>query len=193
VAIYPLLIVLMLFLQPLKVMATNWDAKIDNSNTPISDAEVQAALSQGLSEGFAKVFSGKVYGIHVLLDTHRLEEQKGSVVYVALGLSRRVQKVALEIPSGRWSDLLFLPDDMEIEARQIMVQQKLVATAGQFGRVMQQNRSVIEKAIASRPNAGNEWTEWPDYVLLPKVSEPGDPVPTKAPPSPPSDSSPAPP
>lgn len=154
---------LILFLCARCALAVNWEASITNSNTPLVDNDIQVALSKGISPGFANTFPGRQYGIHVLLDAHSVPQLNGDLVYMALGLSRRLQNGALELPVGRFSDVLVLPQDGTPEAHKQALSEKLSAIAAAFSRAMIQNKPAFDQAAASRPPSTGHWSEWPDY------------------------------
>lgn len=153
----------LLVLLPMLAQAVNWEASITHSDTPLLDSEIQQALGQGIGQGFATAFPGRQYGIQVLLDTQPLPAANGDLVYLALGLCHRLQNGALEIPVGRFSDLLLLPQGMAPEARKEAVVQKLTAVAASFARAMIQNKPAFDHALSSRPQVSGHWSEWPDY------------------------------
>ena len=154
---------LILFLCARCALAVNWEASITNSNTPLVDNDIQVALSKGISPGFANTFPGRQYGIYVLLDAHSVPQLNGDLVYVALGLSRRLQNGALELPVGRFSDFLVLPQDGTPEAHKQALSEKLSVIAAAFSRAMIQNKPAFDQAAASRPPSTGHWSEWPDY------------------------------
>jgi hypothetical protein len=143
--------------------ATNGEAHITNTNTPVIDSDIQTALSNGISAGFANSFPGRQYGISVLLDTQSLPQLPGELVYMALGLSHRLPNGALELPVGRFSDVLVLTPDSTPEARKEAIIQKLGAVAASFSRAMIQNKTVFDHAKSSAPAIPGHWSEWPDY------------------------------
>lgn len=143
--------------------AINWEAHITNTNTPVTDTDIQTALSRGMSPNFAATFPGRLYGISVLLDTQTVPQVDGEVVYLALQLSHRLANGALELPVGRYSELLALPQGGAQEARRDAVVQKLSAMAGSFSRAMIQNKPAFDHAKSSAPPPSGNWQEWPDY------------------------------
>lgn len=152
-----------LFLCAPFAMAVNWEASITNTNTPVLDSDIQTALGKGISPSFANTFPGRQYGIHVLLDTHVMPQVNGDLVYMALGLSRRLQNGAMEVPVGRFSDVLILPQGSTPEAQKQAVTEKLTAIAASFSRAMIQNKPAFDQAASSRPQSTGHWSEWPDY------------------------------
>lgn len=143
--------------------AISWEASITNTNTPLLDSDIQAALSKGISPNFANTFPGRQYGISVLLDTHTLPQLNGDLVYMALGLSHRLTNGALELPVGRFSDVVILPQGSTAEARKDIIAQKLTALAGSFSPAMMQNKAAFDQAKSSAPRPMGHWSEWPDY------------------------------
>lgn len=143
--------------------AINWEARITNTNTPLADAEIQAALSKGISDNFATLFPGRQYGISVLLDTQTVPSLNGDLVYMALGLSHRLPNGALELPVGRYSDVLVLPSGGTAEANKEAIAQRLTSVATSFSRAMMQNKAAFDHARSSAPASAEHWTEWPDY------------------------------
>jgi len=152
-----------IFLCAQLALAVNWEASITNTNTPVLDSDIQAALTKGISPSFANTFPGRQYGIQVLLDMHVMPQANGDLVYMALGLSRRLQNGALELPVGRFSDVLLLPQGSTPEAQKQAVTEKLTAIAASFSRAMIQNKPAFDQAASSRPQSTGHWSEWPDY------------------------------
>jgi hypothetical protein len=152
-----------LFLCAPLAMAVNWEASITNTNTPVLDSDIQSALGKGISPSFANAFPGRHYGIYVLLDSHLMPQINGDLVYMALGLSRRLQNGAMELPVGRFSDVLILPQGSTPEAQKQAVTEKLTAVAASFSRAMIQNKPAFDQAASSRPQSTGHWSEWPDY------------------------------
>jgi len=83
---------------------------------------------------------------------------------MALGLSHRLPNGVLELPVGRYSEVLILPPDSTPEAKREAIGHKLTSLAATFARTMIQNESAFDRAAADRPQATDHWTEWPDYV-----------------------------
>ena len=146
------------------VFAVNWEARITNTNTPLADNDIQTALSKGLPPSFGDSFPGRRYGIHVLLDTQSVPTVSGEFVYLALGLSHRLPNGALELPVGRYSEILILPPDSTAQSKRDAISQKLAGLAATFARTMIQNKSAFDHAAAQRPHPDDHWTEWPDYI-----------------------------
>lgn len=143
--------------------AIGWEASITNTNTPLLDSDIQAALSKGISPNFANTFPGRQYGISVLLDAHPLPQVNGELVYMALGLSHRLGNGALELPVGRFSDVVILPPGSTAELRKDLITQKLTALASSFAPAMMQNKAAFDQAKSSAPRPMGHWSEWPDY------------------------------
>lgn len=146
------------------VFAVNWEARITNTNTPLGDNDIQTALSKGLPPSFAEGFPGRRYGIHVLLDMQTVPGAPGEFVYLALGLSHRLPNGALELPAGRYSEVLLLPPDASPQTRRDAISQKLAGLAATFARTMIQNKAAFDHAAAQRPHPDDHWTAWPDYI-----------------------------
>ena len=145
-------------------LAVNWEARITNTNTPLSDNDIQTALSKGLPPSFGESFPGRRYGVHVLLDLQNIPGVPGEFVYLALGLSHRLSNGALELPAGRYSEVLMLPPDASSQSRRDAISQKLTGLAATFARTMIQNKAAFDHAAAQRPQPTDHWTEWPDYI-----------------------------
>ena len=146
------------------VFAVNWEARITNTNTPLSDNDIQTALSKGLPPSFGESFPGRRYGVHVLLDMQNIPGVPGEFVYLALGLSHRLPNGALELPAGRYSEVLMLPSDASPQSRRDAISQKLTGLAATFARTMIQNKAAFDHAAAHRSQSTDHWTEWPDYI-----------------------------
>ena len=145
-------------------LAVNWEARITNTNTPLSDNDIQTALSKGLPPSFGESFPGRRYGVHVLLDMQNIPGVPGEFVYLALGLSHRLPNGALELPAGRYSEVLMLPPDASPQSRRDAISQKLTGLAATFARTMIQNKAAFDQTAAHRPQSTDHWTEWPDYI-----------------------------
>ena len=144
-------------------LAVNWEATITNTNTPVLDSDIHEALSKGMAPNFATTFPSRQYGIHVLIDTQSVPQLNGDLVYMALGLSHRLPNGLMELPAGRFSEMLVVPQGMAPDARKEAITQKLTAVAASFSRAMIQNKPVFDQARASRPQSTGHWSEWPDY------------------------------
>ena len=151
--------------------AVDWAVSITNTNTPVQDSDVQSALSAGMSAAFATTFPGRQYGVSVLLDGQTLPTlNNADVVYLALGLSHRLQNGALELPVGRLSEMLVLPQGRSPEEQREAVRQKLTAMAGSFSKAMMQNKPAFDRATAGRSGGTGDWTDWPDYHPGPQAA-----------------------
>ena len=135
--------------------AINWEATITNTNTPLLDSDIQAALSKGISANFANTFPGLQYGISVRLDTHSVPQLNGDLVYLSLELSHRLTNGALELPVGRYSDAVIIPKDSSIETRKDLIVQKLIALAGSFSVRRRSDRLDAQSAGCSRLSGSN--------------------------------------
>ena len=158
----PLFLALIFLTAP--ALAVNWEARITNTNTPLSDNDIQTALSKGLPPSFGESFPGRRYGVHVLLDLQNIPGVTGEFVYLALGLSHRLPNGALELPAGRYSEVLLLPPDASSQSKRDAISQKLTGLAATFARTMIQNKAAFDHAAAQRPQPTDHWTEWPDYI-----------------------------
>ena len=141
--ILPLLL-LSVFLVP--AQAAEWDARTTRTNTAVTDGDIQAALTEGISTEFVRTFPMRQYGIHVLVDRHTPSRLGTEIVYVSVGLCRRQPDGTYELAEGRYSDLVLLPLDTPPDAQRQAVGQKLAVMAAAFSQGMvQQKRPAISR------------------------------------------------
>ena len=135
--ILPILL-LFVFLAP--AQAADWDARTTRTNTAVTDADIQTALTQGINPEFVRVFPMRQYGIHVLVDRHTPAQLGTEIVYLSLGLCRRLPDGTYELAEGRYSDLVLLPVNTSPEKQRQAVGQKLTAMAAAFTQGMVQQK-----------------------------------------------------
>lgn len=131
-------------------VAATWDARTTRTNTAVTDADIQQALSSGISPAFTETFPMKDFGIHVLVDRHVSDRFNGEAVYLSLGLCSRLPNGDYRLSVGSYTDLLFLPPNTPPDIqRQEVVKMLQVMVAG-FSSGMVQNRSHFVTSPASR-------------------------------------------
>lgn len=118
--------------------AADWDARTTLTNTAVTDADIQMALSQGITTEFVRTFPLRQYGIHVLVDRHTPAQLGAEIVYLSVGLCQRRTDGSYELAEGRYSDLVLLPQDTPPDTQRQAVQQKLMAMAAAFSQGMVQ-------------------------------------------------------
>jgi hypothetical protein len=121
--------------------AANWDARTTRTNTAVTDADIQQALSSGISPAFAEVFPVKAFGIHVLVDRHVSDRFNGEAVYLSLGLCPRLPNGEYRLSVGSYTDLLFLPPNTPPETQRQEVAKMLQVMVAGFSSGMVQNKS----------------------------------------------------
>lgn len=121
--------------------AADWDARTTRTNTAVTDPDIQMALTQGVTQEFVRTYPIKQYGVHVLVDRHLLPPPGPEMVYVSLGLCRRLPDGRYELAHARYSDVVLLPPGTPPEAQRQAVQQKLAQMAGAFSQGMVQSVS----------------------------------------------------
>ena len=127
---------LSIFLVP--VQAAEWDARTTRTNTAVTDGDIQMALTQGINTDFVRTFPMRQYGIHVLVDRLTPAQLGTEIVYVSLGLCRRLPDGTYELAEGRYSDLVLLPMNTSPDMQRQAVGEKLVAMAAAFSQGMVQ-------------------------------------------------------
>ena len=132
------IILLSVFLVP--AQAAEWDARTTRTNTAVTDADIQMALSQGINPEFVRVFPMRQYGIHVLVDRHTPAQLGTEIVYLSLGLCRRQPDGTYELAEGRYSDLVLLPLGTPLDMQRKAVGQRLVEMAAAFTQTMVQHK-----------------------------------------------------
>ena len=132
------IILLSVFLVPAR--AADWDARTTRTNTAVTDADIQMALSQGINPEFVRVFPIRQYGIHVLVDRHMPAQLGTEIVYLSLGLCRRQPDGTYELAEGSYSDLVLLPLNTPPDKQRQAVGQKLTAMAAAFTQGMVQHK-----------------------------------------------------
>ncbi len=121
--------------------AADWDARTTRTNTAITDPDIQTALTQGVTKEFVQTYPIKQYGIHVLVDRHLLPPPGPEMVYLSLGLSRRLPDGGYQLPHASYSEVLLLPPGSPPKAQRQAVQEKLTQMAAAFSQGMVQNAS----------------------------------------------------
>ena len=135
------IILLSVFLVP--AQAAEWDARTTRTNTAVTDADIQMALSQGINPEFVRVFPIRQYGIHVLVDRHTSAQFWTEIVYFSLGLCRRQPDGTYELAEGSYSDLVLLPLNTPPDKQRQAVGQKLTAMAAAFTQGMVQHKQPV--------------------------------------------------
>lgn len=121
-------------------LAAGWDARTTRTNTAVTDADIQQALSSGISTAFTESFPVKDFGIHVLIDRHISDRFNGEAVYLSLGLCSRLSNGDYRLAAGSYSDLLFLPPNTTPDIQRQEVVKMLQSMGAGFSSSMVQNR-----------------------------------------------------
>jgi hypothetical protein len=132
--------ILLLFASLAPAQAADWDARTTRTNTAVTDADIQTALTQGINPKFARTFPIRQYGIHVLMDRHTPAGLRTEIVYLSLGLCRRQPDGTYELAEGRYSDLVLLPLGTPLDMQRKAVGQRLVEMAAAFTQTMVQHK-----------------------------------------------------
>jgi len=122
--------------------AADWDARTRRTNTSVQDADIQMALSQGLSPQFGQTFPNPRFGIYVLVDRSHVAEVGRDLVYISLGLSKRRSDGSYDLPIATYSTQLTLSQPDPGHERQA-VTQRLVEQSREFSRLMIENAGRI--------------------------------------------------
>lgn len=126
----------------LPLWASDWDARTRRTNTSVQDADIQTALSQGLSPQFGQTFPLRRYGIYVQVDRSHVAEVGRDLVYISLGLSKRRPDGSYELPTATYSTQLALSQPDPGHERQA-VTQRLIEQSREFSRLMVENAGRI--------------------------------------------------
>ncbi len=126
----------------LPLWAADWDARTRRTNTSVQDADIQMALSQGLSPQFGQAFPLRRFGIYVLVDRSHVAEVGRDLVYISFGLSKRRPDGSYELPTATYSTQLTLSQPDPSHERQA-VTQRLVEQSREFSRLMIENAGRI--------------------------------------------------
>jgi hypothetical protein len=124
-------------------VAADWDARTTRTNTAVTDPDIQTALSQGIMPAFVKTFPIKQYGIHALIDRLVVPEPGPEVIYLSLGLCRRLADGRYELAHARYSDVILLQPRTPLEMQRDAVRQKLAAMAAAFSGGMVQSVATV--------------------------------------------------
>jgi hypothetical protein len=148
--------------------AGGWDAQTTRTNTAVTDSDIQAALSQGITPAFVSSFPSNAYGIHVLVDRLMARDLNAEVTYISMGICRKRAGGEYSLAIARYTDLVTQKMGASPEAQRQAVSQKLVEMASAFSQVTVQNKAVIGqgskgKVPAGTPAPSEKWSEWPDY------------------------------
>ena len=121
--------------------AAEWDARTTRTNTAVSDPDIQFALTAGMTKEFVQLYPISQFGIHVLVDRHLLPPPGSEMVYLSLGLCRRLPDGRYELAHAHYSDVVVLPPGTPPALQRQAVQQKLTQMAGGFSQGMVQRVS----------------------------------------------------
>lgn len=86
-----------------------WDARTTRINTAVTDADIQQALNKGLNPGFPQMYPASQFGMHVEVDRHQVKGLQDEVVYLAMGLSRRLSNGDYSLAEGYVTSMVLLP------------------------------------------------------------------------------------
>lgn len=118
--------------------SAGWDARTRLTNVAIHDADVKAALNQGISAQFEQTFPINRFGIYVLVDKSSANSPTNGVVYVMLGLSKRHADGSYDLPEVTYSSMLVLSDQNPAAERQQIIN-RLAEQASAFANAAVQN------------------------------------------------------
>lgn len=122
--------------------SAGWDARTRLTNVAIHDADVKAALNQGISAQFEQTFPMNRFGIYVLVDKSSANSPTNGVVYVMLGLSKRHADGSYDLPEMTYSSMLVLSDQSPgAELQQII--NRLTEQASVFANAAVQNAASL--------------------------------------------------
>lgn len=140
--LYRCLMWLITFISASPLWAADWDARTRRTNTSVQDADIQAALNQGISPQFGQSYPSRRFGIYVLIDRSHVTELGRDLVYIALGLSKRRPDGSYALPTATYSTQLLLTQTDPGHERQ-SVGQRLVEQSREFSKLMIENASRI--------------------------------------------------
>jgi hypothetical protein len=143
IAMKTLLTFLLLSLMIGTAHAADWDARTTRTNTVVTDPDIQTALTQGISSAFVKTFPIKQYGIHALIDRLVVPEPGPEVIYLSLGLCRRLPDGRYELAHARYSDVILLQPRTPTAMQRDAIMQKLAAMAAAFAGGMVQSAATV--------------------------------------------------
>jgi hypothetical protein len=143
--------------------AVGWDARTTRTNTAVSDGDIQQALNNGLTPAFTQAFPDSQFGIHVMVDRHQKSEFPQDLVYLGLGLSKRLPDGGYTLAQGYVTDILALPKGATDSQQRLSVTQRLRELASHFSQMMLRYKSSRGDAAAPAPSSSH-WSEWPDYT-----------------------------
>ena len=118
--------------------SSGWDARTRLTNVVVHDADVKAALNQGISLQFQQTFPMSHYGIYVLVDKSNANTPTNGVVYIMLGLSKRHPDGSYDLPEVTYSSMLVLNDQHPANERAQIVS-RLTEQAAVFANAAVQN------------------------------------------------------
>ncbi len=118
--------------------SAGWDARTRLTNVAVHDADVKAALNQGISLQFQQTFPINHYGIYVLIDKSNVNTPTNGVVYMMLGLSKRHPDGSYDLPEVTYSSMLVLNDQHPANERAQIVN-RLSELAAVFANAAVQN------------------------------------------------------
>ena len=130
--------VMLVLLCTASAWCNQWDARTRRTNTSIQDSDIQAALSQGLSQQFPRTFPIRNYGIYVLVDRSANVDHGNDVVYVMMGLCKRRGDGSYDLPGATYSTMLVIAPGNRSNERNL-VRQRLVQQAAEFSKLVVDN------------------------------------------------------
>jgi hypothetical protein len=120
-----------------------WDARTRRTNTSIQDSDIQAALSQGLSQQFPRTFPIRHYGVYVLVDRTVGVDHRNDIVYVMFGLCKRRGDGSYELPEVTYSTVLLVPAGNRSQELNL-TRQRLAQQAAEFSKLAVDNASRLK-------------------------------------------------
>ncbi|MEY4685773.1 MAG: hypothetical protein RLZ25_2232 [Pseudomonadota bacterium] len=132
--------------------AAGWDARTTRTNTAVTDADIQQAVSSGINTAFTEAFPIKAFGIHVLIDRHVSDRFNGEAIYLSLGLCPRLPNGDYALSVGSYTDLLFLPPNTppDIQRKEVIKMLQVMVAGFSSGMVQNRSRFVAVPSVKKR-------------------------------------------
>lgn len=122
--------------------ALAFDATTRLTNVPIQDRDVGAALSQGLSQDFDRIFPAKNYGVRVIVDGLQIGNGQ-EVVYISVGLARRLPDGKHLQQHANYSYALVIPANENQSKKREDILKTLAQVANKFSQAVIENQSRV--------------------------------------------------
>lgn len=139
------ILIVLLFALIQSVQAASWDARTTRTNTTVTDSDIQAALSRGITPAFVAAFPNQSFGIYVLVDRHVAREINADITYLSLGICKRLPGNEYSLPMGQYSDMVTVPSGTPNDQQRQLVLEKLAVAASTFSQGMMQSKAILGK------------------------------------------------